>query len=93
MIIFLWRHKNLTSESIGDFVNFTIFEDLPEVVGDVEHDALQEEDEGDPLVVGVLHGLALALDPGLNSLIGVLVTLASCIPAWKDKRKNSWKKG
>ena len=56
-------------------------------MGNVEHDALQEEDEGDPLVVGVLHGLALALDPGLNSLIGVLVTLASCIPAWKDKKE------
>jgi hypothetical protein len=30
-------------------------EDLPDVVRQVKHDALHEQDEGDPLVVGVIH--------------------------------------
>jgi hypothetical protein len=42
---------------------------------------LEEEDERDPLVVSVLDDFTFALDPGLNTLVGVFVALAGSIAA------------
>jgi len=44
----------------GDLVDLLVLERLPQVVGNIEHDALEEEDEGHPLIVGV-HGLLASL--------------------------------
>ena len=41
-----------------------------------DHLNLEEEHEGDPLVVRVLDHFALALDPRLDTLVGVLVALS-----------------
>ncbi len=46
---------------------------------------LEEEDERDPLVVSVLDDFTFALDPGLNTLVGVFVAFAGSIAAWKQK--------
>jgi hypothetical protein len=42
---------------------------------------LEEEDERDPLVVSVLDDFTFALDPGLNTLVGVFVAFAGSIAA------------
>ena len=62
----------MTSESLGDLAHLPVLKYLPQVVGRVEHDALQEQDEGDPLVVGVEHLLVLGRGGagGPHSLIG-----------------------
>jgi hypothetical protein len=45
------------------FLRFVYLEDLPQVVGEVEHDPLQEEDEGNPLVVSVVHLQQITIKP------------------------------
>ena len=43
----------LPTKPRGDLVHLFVFECLPQVVGDVEHHPLQEQHEGDPLVVSM----------------------------------------
>ena len=45
--------EGLTPEPGSDLVHLLVLECLPEVVGDIEHDPLEEEHEGHPLVVSV----------------------------------------
>ena len=47
--------KCLPTQPGGDLIHLLVFKCLPQVVGDVEHDTLQEQHEGDPLVVCVNH--------------------------------------
>ncbi len=44
---------NALNNKINSHFNFSSFRCLVDDVGSVEHDALKEEDEGDPLVVGL----------------------------------------
>ena len=43
----------LPSERAGDLLHLLVLKCLPEIVRDVEHHSLQEQHEGNPLVVGV----------------------------------------
>ena len=47
------RVEGLPPQSGCDLVHLLVFKRLPEIVRDVEHDTLEEEHEGHPLVVGV----------------------------------------
>ncbi len=70
-LIFLAKYVILQEKNgkKGSFFNYYYFkglfylEDLPEVVGEVEHDPLQEEDEGNPLVVRVVHLQHITIKP------------------------------
>ena len=61
--------EGLAPKSRCDLVHLLVLKRLPEIVRDVEHDALEEEHEGHPLVVGV--DLPVLLVSGLwtNSLM------------------------
>ena len=59
----------------GDLVHLLVLECLPEVVGDVEHDALEEEHEGHPLVVGVHPPVLLIPSLRTNSLMWTINTV------------------
>jgi len=70
-------------ETVGDFVEFLVLECFPKVVRDVEHDALEEEDERDPLVVGVEYVVALlvnVLRP--HAGVGVVLSLHTVLGRW-----------
>ena len=45
--------EGLPSEGAGDLLHLLVLECLPEIVREVEHHPLQEQDKGNPLVVGV----------------------------------------
>ena len=56
--------KDCTSQSIGDLVELPVLQCLPEPMGEVEEHPLQQQDEGDPLVVRVVDLLVVLLGLG-----------------------------
>ena len=45
--------EGFPSEGAGDLLHLLVLKCLPEIVRDVEHDSLEEQHEGNPLVVSV----------------------------------------
>ena len=62
--------ERLVSQPRGDLVHLLILECLPEIVRDVEHHPLEEEHEGDPLVVGVNLPVVWVVSLGSDALVG-----------------------
>merc|ERR1719381_187791 len=54
--------QRLASNTRGDLVNLFVLKGFPQGVRNVEHDTLEEEDKGNPLIVGVY-----SLLPGLRT--------------------------
>ena len=59
---------------LGDLAELAVLQDFPQPVGDVEEHALEEQDEGHPLVVGVDNPV-LALLVGLDTLVGIVLAV------------------
>ena len=63
------RAEGLAPQSRCDLVHLLVLKRLPEIVRDVEHDPLEEEHEGHPLVVGVDLPVLLVSSLWTNSLV------------------------
>ena len=59
----------LPSQSRSYLIHLLVLESLPQIVRDVEHDTLEEEHEGHPLVVGVDLPVLLVSSLRTNSLM------------------------
>ena len=66
----------LASQSVGDLVELPVLQGLPEPVGEVEEHPLQQQDEGDPLVVRVVDLLVALLGLG-QPRVGKVLALHS----------------
>ena len=66
----------LASQSVGDLVELPVLQGLPEPVGEVEEHPLQQQDEGDPLVVRVVDLLVALLGLG-QTRIGEILSFHS----------------
>ena len=79
------RVVSLAPEAGGYLVHLLVLECLPEVVRQVEHDSLQEEHEGDPLVVGVHLPVILVLGLRADPLVWSVHAVNSLILGCKQK--------
>ena len=73
------RVEGLPPQSGCDLVHLFVFKRLPEVVRNVEHDTLEEEHEGHPLVVGVNLPVLLIRSLRTNSLMWPINTVNSFV--------------
>ena len=79
------RVVSLAPEAGGYLVHLLVLECLPEVVRQVEHDSLQEEHEGDPLVVGVNLPVVFVFSLRPDALVRPVHAVNPFILGWKQK--------
>lgn len=71
--------KGLTPEATRDFIQLLVLKGLPDVVRNVEHDPLQEQHEGHPLVVGMHHSVPLIISFWPHPLVRKVLPLFSFV--------------
>ena len=76
----------LTPETVRDLLHLLVLERLPEIVRDVEHDSLEEEHEGDPLIVGVHLPVSFIISLWTNSLMGSCLSIYAFILSCNEGR-------
>ena len=79
------RVVSLAPEAGGYLVHLLVLECLPEIVRQVEHDSLQEQHEGNPLVVGVNSPVILISCFRPDSLVRSVHSIYSFILGCKKK--------
>ena len=76
--------EGLPSERARDLLHLLVLEGLPEIVRDVEHHSLQEQHEGNPLVVGVNPPVIFVRGFRAHTLVGSVNSVYSLVLGWKQ---------